>query len=270
MDLWHAIVMGIVQGLGEFLPISSSGHLVILPWLFDFPTPGLTFDVALHFGTLLALLAFFYRDWLQLVPAFFSSLKKKPTLYNPEERLIWFILIGSIPAAIAGLLVEEYAETIFRNPLWVGFNMAFFGLLLYLTDRWGKKTKGMGTMNLTDAVLIGLAQCLALIPGTSRSGVTITAAMGRDMDRVAAARFSFLLSTPVIAGAAILKAPDFFRGVIDIPSLVGIFFSFVVGYLSIKYMLHFLQRYSFLVYILYRMAFALVVFTAYWFKYHRG
>jgi len=268
MDLWHAIIMGTVQGLGEFLPISSSAHLVIFPWLFNFPTPGLTFDVALHFGTLLALVAFFYRDWLQLVPSFFSSLRKKPTQYNPEERLIWFILIGSIPAAIVGLLVEKYAETIFRNPLWVGFNMAFFGGLLYLADRLGKKTKGMGGMGLWDTVLIGLAQCLALIPGTSRSGVTITAAMGRKMDRISAARFSFLLSTPVIAGAAILKAKDFFQGVVDVPSLVGIGVSFVVGYLAIKYMLYFLQRYSFLVYILYRMAFALVIFVAFWIKHH--
>lgn len=263
MDLWHAIVMGIVQGLGEFLPISSSGHLVILPWLFNFPTPGLTFDVALHFGTLLALLAFFFRDWLRLVPAFFSSLRKKPAQYNPEERLIWFILIGSIPAAIAGLLVEEYAETIFRNPLWVAFNMAFFGILLYLADRWGKKTRDVAAMNLRDAIVIGLAQCLALIPGTSRSGVTITAGMARDMDRVAAARFSFLLSTPVIAGAAVLKAPDFFRGVMDGPSLVGITVSFVVGYLAIKYMLYFLQKYSFLVYIIYRLIFAALVLGAY-------
>jgi undecaprenyl-diphosphatase len=266
MDLWHAIVMGTVQGLGEFLPISSSGHLVILPWLFNFPTPGLTFDVALHFGTLLALLAFFYREWLQLIPAFFSSLKKRPAQYDQEERLIWFILIGSIPAAIAGLLVEDYAETIFRNPLWVGINMAGFGVLLYLADRWGKKTKGMAGMNLQDAILIGLAQCFALIPGTSRSGVTISAGMARDMDRVAAARFSFLLSTPVIAGAAILKAKDFLNGVVDMPSLVGIGVSFVVGYLAIKYMLYFLQRYSFLVYILYRLAFAALVFGAYFYK----
>jgi undecaprenyl-diphosphatase len=268
MTLTHAIIMGIVQGLGEFLPISSSGHLVIFPWLFNFPTPGLTFDVALHFGTLLALLAFFYRDWLRLIPAFFTSLKKRPTQYSQEEHLIWFILLGSIPAAIAGVLVEEYAETIFRNPLWVAFNMAFFGILLYLADRFGQKIKSLGAMSLKDALLIGLAQCLALIPGTSRSGVTITAGMGRKMDRISAARFSFLLSTPVVAGAAILKVKDFIHGVADVPSLVGIAVSFVVGYFAIKYMLYFLQKYSFLVYVLYRLAFAALVVVAYFYKHH--
>ena len=268
MTLWHAVIMGTVQGLGEFLPISSSAHLVIVPWLFNFPTPGLTFDVALHFGTLLALLAFFYRDWLKLIPAFFSSLKKKPSQYNLEERLIWFILIGSVPAAIMGVLLEEYAETIFRNPLWVAFNMAFFGLLLYLVDRFGKKTKDMEAMGLVDSIIIGLAQCLALIPGTSRSGITIIAGMGRKMDRISAARYSFLLSMPVIAGATLLKAKDFFHGVIDTASIVGIVVSFVVGYLSIKYMLYFLQKYSFLPYVLYRMAFATLVIVAYLYKHH--
>lgn len=266
MTLWHAIVMGTVQGLGEFLPISSSAHLVIFPWLFDFPTPGLTFDVALHFGTLMALLAFFYRDWLRLVPAFFTSLKKRPALYNPEERLIWFILIGSVPAAIAGLLVEEYAETIFRNPLWVAINMAGFGLLLYLADRFGQKSKDMASMSLKDAWWIGLAQTLALIPGTSRSGVTITAGMGLKMDRVSAAKFSFLLSTPVVAGAALLKAGDFIHGVLDVSSLVGIAVSFLVGYFTIKYMLYFLKNYSFLVYVIYRLAFAALIFAAFWYK----
>lgn len=266
MDLWHTIVMGIVQGLGEFLPISSSAHLVILPWLFDFPTPGLTFDVALHFGTLLALVAFFYRDWLQLIPAFFTSFKKKPAHYGPYEKMIWFIILGSIPAAVVGLTVEKYAETVFRNPLWVGINMAGFGILLYVADRLGRKTKKVAEMNLWDAIIIGLAQCLALVPGTSRSGVTITAGLFREMDRTSAARFSFLLSTPVVAGAAILKAPDFFAGVINTKSLVGIAVSAVVGYLAIKYMLYFLRTYSFLVYVIYRLFFAAVVFLGLWFK----
>jgi undecaprenyl-diphosphatase len=266
VDLWQAIVMGVVQGLGEFLPISSSAHLVILPWLEKFPTPGLTFDVALHFGTLIALLAYFFRDWVQLTGAFFTSLKKKPRHYSPPERMVWFIILGSIPAAVVGLTIEEYAETVLRNPLIVAFNMAFFGILLYIADRLGRKTKKSDEINLLDAILVGLAQALALVPGTSRSGVTITAGLFRGMDRTTAARFSFLLSMPAVAGAAILKANDFFSGVFNWISVVGIMVSGVVGYLAIKYMLYFLRNYSFLVYVLYRMAFAALVFAVWFFR----
>lgn len=266
IDLFHSIIMGIVQGLGEFLPISSSAHLVILPWLANFPTPGLTFDVALHFGTLIALLAYFFKDWVLLTRAFFTSLTKRPSGYSHEERMIWYIILGSIPAAVVGLTVEHYAETLFRNPLWVAINMAGFGLLLYAADKWGKKDKKMAGITLADAVWVGLAQSLALIPGTSRSGVTITAGMARRMDRTAAARFSFLLSMPAVAGAAVLKAKDFFAMDVNLNAWIGIAVSAVVGYLAIKYMLYFLRTYSYTVYVVYRLIFAAVVFTAWFWK----
>ena len=266
MDLWQAITLGIVQGLGEFLPISSSAHLVIFPWLFNFTTPGLSFDVALHFGTLISLLVYFYRDWIQLIRGFFTSLCKKPKSYNTHEKLIWFIILGSIPAAIVGLTVEEYAETVFRNPMIVAINMALFGILLYVADRFGRKTHQMEDITLWDAILVGLAQCFALVPGTSRSGVTITAGMARKMNRTTAARFSFLLSTPVVAGAAVLKLPDFFALGIDVAGVVGIVVSGVVGYLAIKYMLYFLRNYSFGVYVIYRLLFAAMVFIGIYIK----
>ena len=266
IDLFHSIIMGIVQGLGEFLPISSSAHLVILPWLANFPTPGLTFDVALHFGTLIALLAYFFKDWVLLTRAFFTSLAKKPSRYSYEEKMIWFIILGSIPAAVVGLTVEHYAETLFRNPLWVAINMAGFGLLLYAADQWGKKDKKMEGITLADAIWVGLAQSLALIPGTSRSGVTITAGMARRMDRTAAARFSFLLSMPAVAGAAVLKAKDFFAMDVNLSAWIGIAVSAVVGYLAIKYMLYFLRTYSYTVYVVYRLIFAAVVFVAWFLK----
>lgn len=266
IDLFHSIILGIVQGLGEFLPISSSAHLVILPWLGNFPTPGLTFDVALHFGTLLALLAYFFKDWIALTKAFFSSLTKRPKSYSQNERLIWYIILGSIPAAIVGLSVESYAETLFRNPLWVAINMAVFGILLFIADHWWRRERSMDQVTLADAMWVGLAQSLALIPGTSRSGVTITAAMARGMNRTCAARFSFLLSMPAVAGAALLKAKDFFAMDLTLNVWIGIAVSAVVGYLAIKYMLYFLRNYSYTVYVIYRLIFAALVFTVYFLR----
>ncbi len=263
MDLYHALLLGLVQGLGEFLPISSSAHLVVLPWLMNFPTPGLTFDVALHFGTLISLLIYFYRDWLKLGRAFFTSLRKRPAEYSFEERLIWYLILGTIPAMFAGLFVEDYAETLFRSPLLVATMMAVFGTLLYITDRYSTKCKNIEQIGLREALLIGLAQCLALIPGSSRSGVTITAGLALGMDRFSAARFSFLLSTPIVAGAALLKAKDMLGHGIDRTWMAGIAFSALVGFLAIKYMLHFLKTSSYAVYVLYRWGFALVVFAAY-------
>ncbi len=260
MTLSHAIILGIVQGLGEFLPISSSAHLVIFPWLFDFPDPGLTFDVALHIGTLISLLAYFYRDWIKLTRAFFRSFTKRPSTYGHEEKLIWFIIIGTIPAALAGYFLEDYAETIFRAPALVATMMAVMGVILWLADRFGKKEKPLDQVSFLDSLWDGISQALALIPGASRSGVTITTGLLRKMDRPTAARFSFLLSMPIVAGAALLKMKDFFGLHIDLISLTGIAVSAVVGYLAIKYMLYFLQRYSYKVYVWYRLLFAAVVF----------
>ncbi|MFO1463519.1 MAG: undecaprenyl-diphosphatase UppP [bacterium] len=264
MTLFHAVLLGVVQGLGEFLPISSSAHLVILPWLLNFPDPGLTFDVALHLGTLIALLAYFYRDWLELTAAFFRSLTKKPKNYDFQERMIWYLIFATIPAAAAGYLLEDYAETIFRGPILVATMMAVMGILMGLVDRFAAKTKDLRQVGFWDSMLVGLSQALALIPGTSRSGVTITAGMLRDMDRPTAARFSFLLSTPIVAGAALLKLKDLFHGRLELNTIVGVVVSAVVGYLAIKYMLYFLQRYSYRVYVIYRLAFAAMVFAV-WF-----
>jgi undecaprenyl-diphosphatase len=266
MTLFQAVILGIVQGAGEFLPISSSAHLVIVPWLFDFPDPGLTFDVALHLGTLLSLLAYFYRDWLQLTAAFFRSLKRRPSTYGPEEKLIWFLIAATIPAAAAGYFLESYAETIFRSPALVATMMAIMGLILFLADRYGKKEKGLAQVSFWDSLVVGFSQALSLIPGTSRSGVTITAGLFRRMDRPTAARFSFLLSMPITAGAVVFKFKDFLHAHIDAVHLTGIAVSAVVGYLSIKYMLYFLQRYSYGVYVWYRWAFAAVVFIAIYLK----
>lgn len=260
MQIWEAILLGIVQGLGEFLPISSSAHLFMFNEWFKLDSPGLAFDVALHLGTLFSLLAFFYKDWIQLTKAFFSSLKKKPQKFNDYERLIWFIILGTIPVVIFGLAFEDYIEDKWRQPWIIGFNMAFFGILLWWADRSSRKIQAMDKLNWKDALIIGLAQCLALIPGSSRSGVTITAGLFRNFDRTAAARFSFLLSTPAVLGAAVLKLPKFFEESFDLPVLLGILTSTLVGFLAIKYMLYFLKKYSFSVYVIYRLLFAALVF----------
>ncbi len=261
MTLFHAVLLGVVQGLGEFLPISSSAHLVIVPWLLNFPDPGLTFDVALHLGTLIALLAYFFKDWLQLIAAFFRSLTKKPANWEFQERLIWFLIIATIPGAAAGYLLENYAETVFRAPALVATMMAVMGIIMGIVDRFAPKTKPLEKVTFMDSLWVGISQALAIIPGTSRSGVTITTGMLRKMDRPTAARFSFLLSTPIVAGAALLKLKHLFHGNADTNTIVGIVVSAVVGYLAIKYMLYFLQRYSYRVYVFYRLAFAAMVFA---------
>src|SRR5215470_17279001 len=256
MTLFHAVLLGIVQGLGEFLPISSSAHLVIVPWLLNFPDPGLTFDVALHLGTLLALLAYFYRDWILLIRAFFRSFAKKPSNYEPQEKLIWFLILATIPGAVAGFALEKYAEDAFRAPALVATMMAVMGILLGIVDKFSAKTKSLEQVGLWDSLLVGFSQAFAIIPGVSRSGVTITTGLARKMDRPTAARFSFLLSTPIVAGAALLKLRKLFHGQADLNTIVGIVVSAVVGYFAIKYMLYFLQRYSYKVYVFYRLAFA--------------
>lgn len=261
MTLFHAVLLGVVQGLGEFLPISSSAHLVILPWLLNFPDPGLTFDVALHLGTLIALLAYFYKDWFHLTLAFFRSLTKKPANWEFQERLIWFLIVATIPGAAAGYLLENYAETVFRAPVLVAAMMAIMGIVLGVVDNFAPKTKNLEKVTFLDSLWVGISQALAIIPGTSRSGVTITAGMLRKMDRPTAARFSFLIATPIVAGAALLKLKNLFHGNADTNTIVGIAVSAVVGYLSIKYMLYFLQRYSYRVYVLYRLGFAAMVFA---------
>ncbi len=268
MQIWEAILLGIVQGLGEFLPISSSAHLYMFNEWFKMDSPGLAFDIALHLGTLISLLAFFYKDWIKLTAAFFSSLKKIPQQkekLNEYERLIWLIILGTIPVVIFALAFEDAIENQWRQAWIIGMNMACFGILLGWADRRSQKNRNMEQLNWKDSLSIGIVQCLALIPGTSRSGVTITGGLFRNLDRSSAARFSFLLSTPAVLGAAILKLPKFFNESFDLPVLIGILTSAIVGFLAIKYMLYFLKKYSFLFYIVYRLLFAACVFLGlYW------
>jgi undecaprenyl-diphosphatase len=263
MTLWQAVILGAVQGLGEFLPISSSAHLVIVPWLFRFSDPGLTFDVALHFGTLIALVAYFYKDWFRLLKAAFTSLTKKRVNYSSEEKLFWYLVLASIPGAVFGYLLEKQAETIFRSPLLIALMMTVMGIFLLAADQASRKNKDLQQVSFLDSILIGLSQAMALIPGVSRSGITITTGLSRGLTRTAAARFSFLLATPITAGAALLKAKAFFHAGINREALVGIAVSTFFGFLSIKYMLAYLQKYTYRVFVVYRFLFSLVVVVVY-------
>lgn len=254
LDYRIAVTLGIVQGLGEFLPISSSAHLILTPWFLGWPDPGLTFDVALHLGTLIAVVVYFWRDLLKLALA-------APRPRTPDGRLAWLLLLGAIPGGIAGVLLDDLAEQAFRSPALIAFTLSAMGLALYLADRAGGSERQLRDIGLADALIIGVAQALAIVPGVSRSGITIAVARWRGVERAAAARFSFLLGTPLIAGAALFKlrhllaTPEVFSG----PFLAGIAVAALVGGLSIAFVLRYLQRAGLGVFVIYRLLLAALV-----------
>ncbi|MBI6546645.1 MAG: undecaprenyl-diphosphatase UppP [Cyanobacteria bacterium NC_groundwater_1444_Ag_S-0.65um_54_12] len=255
MDIWNAIAFGVTQGITEFLPISSTAHLILLPAFFKWEDPGLAFDVALHLGTFLAVAWYFWRDLVDLCSAWFRSLHS-PDLHNdPQQRLAWFVLIGCIPGGLSGVLLEHYAESTFRNPLLIGMAMVGFGLLMALAELLGRRTLDEKTMKWRQALAVGLAQAIAIIPGASRSGVTITAGLLTGLEREAAARFSFLLGVPIVFGAVAYKVKDLFHVNSDsqMTLLIGIVASTVMGYLSIKFLLAFLRKRSTGIFIVYRL-----------------
>jgi undecaprenyl-diphosphatase len=260
--IFEAIILGIVQGITEFLPISSSAHLILLPWMFGQQgtlIDSLNFDVALHAGTLVAILAFFWRDWFDLFGKLLTGIKDGTWKTN-EGRLVWFIVLATIPAGVLGLKYEHVVEESFRNPLLIAGMLAAISLVMWAADRYSAKTADLGHMSLGHAILIGFAQALALVPGVSRSGITITAGLLSGYKREDAARFSFLLSTPVIAGAAILKLHKLHLAAGEaLPFALGTLFSAIVGYLSIKFLLQYLSRHSLNLFVWYRLALAGVV-----------
>lgn len=249
MSVFQAFILGLAQGLGEFLPISSSAHLILIPWALRWPDPGLTFDVALHLGTLLAVVAYFWRDWLELIS---HGLRGAAT---PEGRLFWFLVVASVPGALAGVALESAAETVFRNPLLIGAMLIVMGLVLYLADRYAARRRQDETVNLRQSVAIGVSQALAIIPGVSRSGITMATGRFVGLRRESAARFSFLLSTPIIFGAGVLKLRHLLRTpeAINLPFLVGVGTSAVVGFLVIGLLLRWLRKNSLLPFVWYRL-----------------
>lgn len=260
MDIIQAIVLGLVQGLGEFLPISSSAHLVLVPWFFRWTDPGLTFSVALHLGTLIAVVVYFWQDIINLVVSGFTSPRSN------DGRMLWYLAVASIPGALSGLLLEEQAETVFRSPLLVALALAIMGIILWLADRRGRKVRQITDITLSDSILVGLSQALAIIPGVSRSGITMSAGLMTGMKRETAARFSFLMSIPIIAGAALLTLKDLTWQDINFFFILGVATAAVVGFLAIKFLLQYLRHGSYLLFTWYRVVLAGLVVIVYWYR----
>lgn len=267
MEIFQSFILGMVQGLGEFLPISSSGHLIITHWLFN-KDLGLSFDVALHWGTLLAVLIYFRNDIGLLFRGFWHSLFRstRDLESNIYQKLPWLIILASIPAAIFGKLLEDQAATIFRSPLLVALNLAVIGIVIFTADIFGKKEKSLDRIKYSDALLIGLAQALAIVPGVSRSGATIAMALFLSFKRPDAARFSFLMSAPIILGAGLLEAGNFQFGQETTQLLVGFISSAIFGFLAIKYLLKYISRNDFKVFVWYRILLAIVILGLYFIK----
>jgi undecaprenyl-diphosphatase len=262
MTTLHALVLGVLQGLGEFLPISSSGHLIAVPWLFGWPDSGLAFDVALHLGTLAAVAFAFWRDWKRLLGAFFRGLVAGRPFADADARLAWYLGLATIPGALTGKLLEERAETAFRSPGLVALMMALMGVVLWAADRRAGSAGEQREMPLGHALLIGLAQALAIVPGTSRSGATISMALFLGHQREDSARFSFLLALPITLGAALVKVPHLLGATADlVPVLVGMLAAAVSGFLAIRVLLAYVRTKDYRPFVYYRFAFAALVFV---------
>jgi undecaprenyl-diphosphatase len=284
MPLYQAVVLAIVQGLTEFLPVSSTAHLWLFPWLLGWKDPGLTFDVALHAGTLVAVLVYFWRYWVEMIALAFGLGGSAPApagagaAYSARDdlrqnpRLLWFLVIATIPGALAGWRFEHAAEEQLRSPNIVGTALIVVGLLMWAGDWLGKRERDLGHVGFLDSFLVGVAQAFAVIPGVSRSGITMTAGLFEKMKRETAARFSFLLSTPLIAGAALKKGMEIrHEGLpqnMHLPFLCGIIVSALVGYLVIAVLIRYLERRTFKVFVIYRLALGVIVLVLGWGSLH--
>lgn len=256
-----AFVMGLLQGIAEFLPISSSAHLILLPWLFAWEDPllhSLTFDIALHLGTLVAIGAYFWSDWLMLLRAVPQLLKRQQ---SPAVMMVWGVVLGTIPAGLLGILLQDVIESSLRQPVQIAVVLAVMGVVIAGVDVYSRSQRSLAQLTYRDAIWIGLAQSLALIPGVSRSGATMSAGRLLGFDRVAVARFSFLLSMPITLAAVVGKMPDLLaiRGDDVVTTLIGVVTAAVTGVLVIDLMLQWIRRIGFVWFAYYRIVFAFVV-----------
>ena len=263
MPLYQAVVLAVVQGLTEFLPISSTAHLALFPWLAGWNDPGLTFDVALHAGTLVAVIGYFFRTWLSLLRSGlgFREVTDGQNHYRPS--LFWYLVLATIPAAAAGYFGESYAETVLRSPIVIAAALIAVGILMALAEKMARLTKRLPETNVGDSLAIGVAQAFAIIPGVSRSGATMTAGLFRGMDRPTAARYSFLLSAPIIAGAAMKEGRDLLVAGIPpdmrLPFTVGVVVSGISGYIVIAFLMRYLQTHTLKIFVYYRLIFGTLI-----------
>lgn len=258
----QAVILGIIQGFTEFLPVSSTAHLILLPWIFGWKDPGLTFDVFLHLGSLTGIIAFFWRDFYNIGAGMIKD-DKGSIDAGAGGKIGWYIIIGTIPAGIAGLLFQDKIESILRDPSVIAVTLILFGLLLWWAEEKGRKMRRLHHMNILDALIIGAAQAVALIPGVSRSGITITAGLFRNLERETAARFTFLLSTPIILAGGLLSFIDvcktgFPEGMLW-PFMTGFIASAISGFLAIKFLLSFLGKQKVNLFVYYRIALGILI-----------
>ena len=264
MPLPHVIILAIVQGLTEFLPVSSTAHLYLSSWLLGWQAESLDFDISLHIGTLLAVVIYFLPDWIQIIAQAFGGNVGNDGQLKDNRMLLWLLAIGSIPAGIAGLLLNRYAESSWRNPFVIGAMLVGVGVLIWLAERLASHSRPLASLNLPDAVAVGVGQALAVVPGVSRSGITISSGLFRGLTREAAARFSFLLSTPTIAGAAAKDLYDTYKqsrlhGIVNPVFLTGIAVSAITGWIVIAWFLQYLRRSSLMPFVYYRIIFGAIV-----------
>ena len=254
MNIFQALVYGIVQGLGEFLPISSTAHITLVPWLFGWQDPGLAFDIALHIGTLFAVVMFFWKDWLTLISAGIKGIGTR------NGRLFWFLVLATLPGGLAGVLFESRIESSFRNPALIGVMLIVMGIVLYLADKIGRMDVDIENIGLPRSVFIGISQALSIIPGVSRSGITMAAGRSTGLKRDVSARFSFLLSTPIIFASAAYKIKDIANTSVDaFPFVIAVLTSAIVGVLSIKFLLDYLRKKGFGIFVIYRFILGIIV-----------
>lgn len=266
MEIIRSIIIGGIQGISEFLPISSSGHLVLIPYIFKWDYNGLSFDVALHFGTVIAMLVYFWSDWMEILRGAFNKSKKIDSKY--PKGLLWQIILATIPAAIVGFLFNDYIDKTFHSNsslgmLVIAFNLAFFGLILWFIDSKSKKTLEIKNVTFANSFMVGLAQTLALMPGVSRSGITITTSRALGLNRESAARFSFLLATPAMVGAFLLKFKDIGANDLNPIFIVGVISSTIFSFLAIRFLLNYLKKSDFSIFVWYRILLAIAIFGIY-------
>lgn len=261
MTYTTAFLLGLIQALGEFLPISSSAHLALWPFFSGTAYQGLTFDVLLHLATLIAVVSYFYKDLITLTKQGLTAPKSEDGL------LFWFIGLATIPAAVAGYFLDDLAENTFRNPLLIAGTLTVFAIVLWLADHYNNRQKADKKPTGLILFLIGCAQALAIVPGVSRSGITISMALFLGLTRVISARISFLLSIPIIAGAAVLKLKDLSLGDLNGPVITGFFTALIVGWLTIKFLMRFISKHNFNVFVYYRIALGIIIFALYILKF---
>jgi undecaprenyl-diphosphatase len=264
MSILQVIILAVVQGLTEFLPVSSSAHLALAPWLFGWEDPGLAFDIALHLGTLAAVLLYFCRDWLQVIAQGFGLSYPHDKELSKNRSLLWMLAAASIPIGFFGFLFNKQAETTWRSPYVIGTMLIVVGLLMAIAERVSKQSRDLSHVGFLDSIVIGISQALAIVPGTSRSGITITTGLFRNLDRESAARFSFLLSTPAIAAAAAKAFYDLIKhgGLtpdVRLQFFIGMTVSAIVGSVVIGFFLKYLRNHSLKFFIYYRIVFGIIV-----------